>query len=194
MQLGYAPLLKAGLIEVDSLIADCKSAVSGAGKKAEFDYLFTETSDNFKAYGMAGHRHHPETVAQLQRLSSSEAPISLVFTPHLMPLIRGMHSTLYATLNTAGKTANLQAVFEAFYADEPFVDVMPAGSTPDTRSTRASNLLRIAIHQPKNSNKVIILVVQDNLVKGAAGQAVQCMNLMFGLPETAGLNHVAVLP
>jgi N-acetyl-gamma-glutamyl-phosphate reductase len=200
MQLGYAPLLTAGLIEPASLIADCASGISGAGKKAEMDYLFTETSDSFKAYGMAGHRHHPETVAQLARINRGATPIELVFTPHLMPVIRGMHSTLYATLNAAGLALEASAphalhkLFEDFYADEPFVDVMPVGSTPDTRSSRASNVLRLAVHRPKNSNKVIVLAVQDNLVKGAAGQAVQCMNLMFGLLETAGLNHVALMP
>jgi N-acetyl-gamma-glutamyl-phosphate reductase len=192
MQLGYAPLLKAGLIDAGSLIADCKSSVSGAGRKAEIDYLFTEAGDNFKAYGMAGHRHHPETVAQLQGLTSE--PVGLLFTPHLTPMIRGMHSTLYATLNTKGKAADLQATFEAAYKNEPFVDVMPAGSTPDTRSTRASNMLRIAVHRPMGGNTVVVLVVQDNLMKGAAGQAVQCMNLMFGQPETAGLMHIPVLP
>lgn len=192
MQLGYAPLLKAGLIDAGSLIADCKSGVSGAGRKAELGMLFTEAGDNFKAYGLAGHRHHPETVAQLQRLSTD--PVGLVFTPHLVPMIRGMHSTLYARLNAAGQATNLQTLFEAAYANEPFVDVMPAGSTPDTRSTRASNVLRLAVHRPAGSNLVVILAVQDNLMKGAAGQAVQCMNLMFGLTETAGLMHIAVLP
>jgi N-acetyl-gamma-glutamyl-phosphate reductase len=202
MQLGYAPLLKASLIEPNSLIANCVSGISGAGKKAEIDFLFTETSDSFKAYAMLGHRHHPETLAQLQRINVMEAtqPVALLFTPHLMPVIRGMHSTLYATLNDAGLVLEashpnaLQTVFENFYANEPFVDVMPAGSTPDTRSVRASNILRIAVHRPKNSRTVIVLVVQDNLVKGAAGQAVQCMNLMFGLPETAGLQLIPLLP
>jgi N-acetyl-gamma-glutamyl-phosphate reductase len=202
MQLGYAPLLKAGLVEPSSLIANCVSGISGAGKKAEIDFLFTETSDSFKAYGMFGHRHHPETLAQLQRINVMEAtqPVALMFTPHLMPVIRGMHSTLYATLNDTGLALDashptaLQAMFEDFYANEPFVDVMPAGSTPDTRSVRASNVLRIAVHRPKNSRTVIVLVVQDNLVKGAAGQAVQCMNLMFGLVETAGLQLIPLLP
>jgi N-acetyl-gamma-glutamyl-phosphate reductase len=192
MQLGYAPLLQAGLIDAGSLIADCKSAVSGAGRKAELDYLFTEAGDNFKAYGMAGHRHHPETLAQLQGLTNE--PVGLLFTPHLTPMIRGMHSTLYATLNAKGKAADLQAVFEDAYKNEPFADVMPAGSTPDTRSTRASNILRMAVHRPQGGNTAVVLVVQDNLMKGAAGQAVQCMNLMFGQPETAGLMHVPVCP
>jgi len=192
MQLGFAPLLKAGLIDPGSLIADCKSGVSGAGRKAELGLLLTEAGDNFKAYGMAGHRHHPETVEQLQKLTPK--PVGLVFTPHLTPMISGMHSTLYARLNAAGQSANLQAVFETTYANEPFVDVMPTGSTPETRSTRASNMLRIAVHQPKGSDMVVVLVVQDNLVKGAAGQAVQCMNIMFDQPETAGLLGVPVLP
>jgi N-acetyl-gamma-glutamyl-phosphate reductase len=192
MQLGFAPLLKAGLIDPSSLIADCKSGVSGAGRKAELGMLFTEASDNFKAYGVAGHRHHPETIAQLQAMSNES--IHLIFTPHLTPMIRGMHSTLYAKLNAQGKAADLQAVFEAAYKDEQFVDVMPAGSTPDTRSTRASNMLRIAVHRPQGSDTVVVLVVQDNLMKGAAGQAVQCMNLMFGYPEAAGLMHIPVLP
>jgi N-acetyl-gamma-glutamyl-phosphate reductase len=202
MQLGYAPLLSAGLIEPGSLIANCVSGISGAGKKAEIDFLFTETSDSFKAYGMSGHRHHPETVAQLQRINVLEStqPVKLMFTPHLMPVIRGMHSTLYATLNEAGLALEasspnaLQDKFEAFYANEPFVDVMPSGSTPDTRSVRASNTLRIAVHRPKNTRTVMLLVVQDNLVKGAAGQAVQCMNLMFDLPESSGLDLVPLLP
>ena len=192
MQLGYAPLLKAGLIDAGSLIADCKSGVSGAGRKAELGMLFTEAGDNFKAYGVAGHRHHPETTAQLQAMTHGK--VVLVFTPHLTPMIRGMHSTLYATLNEAGKAADVQAVFEAAYAHEPFVDVMPAGSTPDTRSTRASNMLRLAVHRPQGGNTVVVLAVQDNLMKGAAGQAVQCMNLMFDLPETTGLMHIPVLP
>ncbi len=192
MQLGYAPLLKAGLIDASSLIADCKSGVSGAGRKAELGMLFTEAGDNFKAYGVAGHRHHPETVAQLRTLTAE--PVGLLFTPHLVPMIRGMHSTLYAKLNAKGKAADLQSVFEATYKDEPFVDVMPAGSMPDTRSTRASNMLRIAVHRPQGGDTAVVLVVQDNLMKGAAGQAVQCMNLMYGVAETAGLMQVPVLP
>jgi N-acetyl-gamma-glutamyl-phosphate reductase len=189
IQLGYAPLLRAGIVDAAHLIADCKSGVSGAGRKAELDLVFSEASDNFKAYGVAGHRHHPETLEQLQKLSST--PVGLLFTPHLVPMIRGMYSTLYARLTAE---ADVQALFEQAYQSEPFVDVMPAGSTPDTRSTRASNMLRIAVHRPQGGDTVVLLVVQDNLMKGAAGQAVQCMNLMFGLPETAGLTMVPVLP
>ncbi len=194
MQLGFAPLLKGGLVDAGHLIADCKSGVSGAGRKAELGTAFSESSDNFKAYGVTGHRHHPETVERLQLLS--DEPVGLVFSPHLVPMIRGMHSTLYARLKPGAMNTDVQALFEAAYRDEPFVDVLPAGSHPDTRSTRASNMLRIAVHRPdgRSGDTVVLLVVQDNLVKGASGQAVQCMNLMFGLAETTGLRHVPVLP
>ena len=192
MQLGFYPLLKAGIIDASNLIADCKSGVSGAGRKAEIGILFSEASDNFKAYAVAGHRHVPETVEQLQKMSA--APVNLIFTPHLVPMIRGMHSTLYAKLTTEISNEALQELFESTYRDEQFVDVMSFGSHPETRSTRGSNMLRIALHRPANGATLIVLVVQDNLMKGAAGQAVQCMNLMFGLQENCGLTHVPLLP
>ena len=196
MQIGYFPLLKAGIVDASTLIADCKSGVSGAGRKAEIGALFSEASDNFKAYGVAGHRHTPETVAQLQRFTQHK--VGLIFTPHLVPMIRGMHSTLYARLTTDIDNQALQALFEEQYKDEPFVDVMPFASHPETRSTRGANMLRLALHRPEldgaPGNTVIVLVVQDNLVKGASGQAVQCMNLMFGLDETKGLMNLALLP
>lgn len=192
MQLGLAPLLKAGVIDASHIIADCKSGVSGAGRKAEVAMLFSEASDNFKAYGVSGHRHSPETLEQLSKLTSDK--LGLLFTPHLVPMIRGMHSTLYARLNREVDNVTLQALFEDAYKNEPFVDVMPFGSHPETRSTRSSNMLRIAVHRPGDGDTVVVLVVQDNLVKGASGQAVQCMNLMFGLDETTGLQHVPVLP
>ncbi|MDB5755158.1 MAG: N-acetyl-gamma-glutamyl-phosphate reductase, partial [Massilia sp.] len=192
MQLGFYPLLKAGIIDAAHLIADAKSGVSGAGRKAEIGMLFSEASDNFKAYGVSGHRHTPETSAQLQRYTDQK--VGLTFTPHLVPMIRGMHSTLYARLTKDIDNAALQALFEEQYKDAAFVDVMPFGSHPETRSTRGSNMLRLALHRPEGSDTLIILVVQDNLVKGASGQAVQCMNLMFGLPETTGLQQIALLP
>ncbi|MRV73213.1 N-acetyl-gamma-glutamyl-phosphate reductase [Duganella sp. FT92W] len=192
MQLGFVPLLKAGLVDAGNLIADCKSGVSGAGRKAEIGILFSESSDNFKAYGVSGHRHTPETVAQLQRFSKDK--VNLIFTPHLVPMIRGMHSTLYARLTKEISNEELQKLFEDAYQDQPFVDVMPWGSHPETRSTRGANVLRLALHRPDNGNTVIVLVAQDNLVKGASGQAVQCMNLMFGLEEGTGLNNIALLP
>jgi N-acetyl-gamma-glutamyl-phosphate reductase len=192
MQLGYYPLLKAGVIDAGSLIVDAKSGVSGAGRKAEIGTLFSEASDNFKAYGVAGHRHTPETSAQLQRYTGDK--VGLIFTPHLVPMIRGMFSTLYAKLTKPVDNATLQGLFETAYKDSAFVDVMPFGALPETRSTRGSNLLRIALHRPDDGDTVVILVVQDNLVKGASGQAVQCMNLMFGFPEETGLQQIALLP
>ncbi|MBJ7263999.1 MAG: N-acetyl-gamma-glutamyl-phosphate reductase [Burkholderiaceae bacterium] len=192
--LGLAPLLesKQKLIDTQTLVADCKSGVSGAGRKAEVSTLFSEASDNFRAYSVAGHRHHPEISAQLERLAGER--VGLTFVPHLVPMIRGMFSTLYARILPEARDTNFQALFEARYKDEPFVDVMPAGSLPETRSVRGSNQLRIGLHRPEGSDLLVILVVQDNLVKGASGQAVQNMNLLFNLPETTGLCHVALLP
>ncbi|MEO8507864.1 MAG: N-acetyl-gamma-glutamyl-phosphate reductase [Betaproteobacteria bacterium] len=190
MQLGFVPLLEASVVDSQHLIADCKSGASGAGRKAEVSLLLAEASDNFKAYGVSGHRHHPETVQELAM--HSRTPVALVFTPHLLPIIRGIHSTLYARLTDT--SVDLQALFEKRYAGEPFVDVMPPNSTPDTRSVRASNVARIAVHRPGGGDMVTVIVVEDNLVKGAAGQAIQNMNLMFGLPETAGLTAAPILP
>jgi N-acetyl-gamma-glutamyl-phosphate reductase len=190
VQLGFLPLVEAGLVDTDHLIADCKSGVSGAGRKAEMNLIFPEASDNFAAYGVKGHRHLPEIVQGLNR--ASRKPVKLVFTPHLTPIIRGILATLYAPLKSAD--VDLQALYEKRYQGEPFVDVMPAGSLPDTRSVRASNTLRIAVHRPPASDQALILAVEDNLVKGAAGQAIQNMNLMFGLPETTGLTALPVLP
>ncbi len=192
MQLGFYPLLKAGMVDAGNLIADCKSGVSGAGRKAEIATLFSESSDNFKAYGVSGHRHTPETAEQLQYMTQDN--VGLLFTPHLVPMIRGMHSTLYARLKGNPDNAEIQALFENTYRDEAFVDVMPFGSHPETRSTRGSNILRLSLHRPGNGATLVILAVQDNLVKGSSGQAVQCMNLMFGLEETCGLMHVPLMP
>ena len=189
VQLGFFPLLEAGLVDDTGLIADAKSGVSGAGRKAEVGILFSEAGDNFKAYGAAGHRHLPEIRQGLSLVAQRE--IGLTFVPHLTPMIRGIHATLYARLKT---DADLQALFEKRYADEPFVDVMPAGSHPETRSVRGSNRCRIAVHRPQDGDTVVVLSVIDNLVKGAAGQAVQNMNIMFGLPESTALNIVPLLP
>ncbi|HEX6136051.1 MAG TPA: N-acetyl-gamma-glutamyl-phosphate reductase [Casimicrobiaceae bacterium] len=190
VQLGFLPLLEAGLVDTRYLIADCKSGVSGAGRKAELSLAFAEASDNFSAYAVAGHRHLPEIVQGLNR--ASKEPVRLAFTPHLTPIIRGLLATLYAPLRDPD--VDLQALYEKRYAAEPFIDVMPPGSLPDTRSVRASNVLRIAVHRPPDSDLALVLAVEDNLVKGAAGQAIQNMNLMFGLPETAGLTAPPVLP
>ena len=191
--LGLAPLLGgAPLIDTSDIISDSKSGVSGAGRKAEVGSLFSEASDNFKAYGVAGHRHHPEIKAQLDQMAGAD--VGLTFVPHLVPMVRGMLSTIYVRILPEARDVDFQALFEARYANEPFVDVMPFGSLPETRSVRAANTVRIALQRPGSGDRLIILVVQDNLVKGAAGQAVQNMNLMFGLPETTGLNQVAILP
>lgn len=189
VQLGFIPLLEAGLIDDASLIADAKSGVSGAGRKAEVGSLFAEAGDSFKAYGVAGHRHLLEIRQGLSLVSKHE--VGLTFVPHLTPLIRGIHATLYAKLK---KGADLQALFEQRYADEPFVDVMPAGSHPETRSVRGSNHCRIAVHRPQDGDTVVVLSAIDNLVKGAAGQAIQNMNIMFGISETTALNIVPLLP
>lgn len=189
VQLGFMPLLEAGVVDTSYLIADTKSGVSGAGRKAEVHSLFAESADNFKAYGVAGHRHLPEISQGLTNMANTE--VGFTFVPHLTPLIRGIHATLYAKLT---KETDLQSLFEARYANERFVDVLPKGAHPETRSVRGSNICRIAVHQPQGSNVVVILSVIDNLVKGAAGQAVQNMNIMFGLPETRGLEVVPLLP
>lgn len=190
VQLGFLPLLRAGVVAADSLIADCKSGVSGAGRKAELGILFAETADNFKAYGVPGHRHLPEIRQGLAAVSG--AAIGLTFVPHLTPMIRGIHATLYARLTDPA--IDLQDLFAQTYADEPFVDVLPAGSHPDTRSVRGANACRIAVHRPQGGDTVVVLSVIDNLVKGAAGQALHNMNLMFGLSETTGLGGLGLLP
>ncbi|MHB8551740.1 MAG: N-acetyl-gamma-glutamyl-phosphate reductase [Acidiferrobacterales bacterium] len=190
VQLGLLPLLARGLVDPGQLIADAKSGVSGAGRKAEVHMLFAEASDNFKAYAVAGHRHWPEICQGLGRVTGT--PIGLTFVPHLVPMVRGIHATLYARLTQP--IADLQAVFEERYQAEPFVDVLPPGSHPDTRSVRASNVCRVAVHRPAGGETVVVLSVIDNLVKGAAGQAVQNMNIAFGLDETTGLAAPAVLP
>lgn len=189
VQLGFMPLVEAGLVDLGHLVADAKSGVSGAGRKAELSSLFSEASDNFKAYGVSGHRHLPEIRQGLTNFSG--APVGLTFVPHLTPLIRGIHATLYARVT---READFQKLFEDRYANEPFVDVMPAKSHPETRSVRAANLCRIAVHRPQGGDVLVVLSVIDNLVKGAAGQAVQNMNLMFGFPENQGLWQLPVLP
>lgn len=192
VQLGFLPLVEAGLIEIDHLIADAKSGVSGAGRKAEVHTLLPEAADSFKAYGVPGHRHLPE-IRQGLSLAAGK-PVGLTFVPHLTPMIRGIHATLYGRLKPDADASDLQGLYEKRYAGEAFVDVMPAGSHPETRSVRASNLCRIAVHRPQGSDTVVVLSVIDNLVKGAAGQAVQNLNIMFGCDEQAGLDIVPVSP
>jgi N-acetyl-gamma-glutamyl-phosphate reductase len=188
-QLGFLPLIENGLVDTSHLVADCKSGVSGAGRKAETHILFAEAADNFKAYAVQGHRHLPEIRQGLSFAAGHT--VGLTFVPHLTPLIRGIHATLYAKLT---KDADLQALYEQRYASEPFVDVLPAGSHPETRSVRGANICRIAVHRPQGSDVVVVLSVIDNLVKGAAGQAVQNMNLLFGFPEATSIDDIGLLP
>lgn len=190
VQLGFMPLLKNGLIDESRLIADVKSGVSGAGRKAAMGTLLCEASENMKAYAIDGHRHLPEIIQGLNKVS--QKPVGLTFMPHLAPMIRGIQASLYSTL--LDTTVDLQAVFEEFYSREPFVDVLEAGLSPETRSVRYSNNCQLAVCRPQAKDIVVVLVVEDNLVKGAAGQAVQNMNIMFGLEETMGLNLIAPLP
>lgn len=188
--LGFLPLLEQGLIGLDGLVADCKSGASGAGRGAKVGTLLCEIDSSFKAYGATGHRHLPEISEKLGLIAGEK--VGLTFVPHLLPMIRGIHATLYGRLKDT--SVDLQALFEERYADEGFVDVMPEGSHPETRSVRGGNMCRIALHRPQDSDTVVVLSVIDNLVKGAAGQAVQNMNIMFDLGEKSGLDMITVLP
>lgn len=190
ISLALLPLLEAKAVQVDSLIADAKSGVSGAGRKASVAHLLSEAADSLKAYAVAGHRHGPEIRQTLEQIHGDA--VDITFVPHLAPMIRGIHATCYATL--AIDDPDLQGLYEGRYANEPFVDVMPAGSHPDTRSVRGANPCRVAVHRPGGGGRVVVLSVIDNLVKGAAGQAVQNMNIMFGIEETAGLQGIGLLP
>jgi N-acetyl-gamma-glutamyl-phosphate reductase len=192
VQLGFMPLLSAALVDVQSLVANAASGVSGAGRQAKIGNLLSEHSDSFKAYAVAGHRHLPEIEQGLGEIAG--AAVNLTFVPHLLPTVRGIHATLYAQLNAAGQAADLQEVFESCFANEPFVDVLPAGEFPQTRSVRGANNCQMAVTVPQGRSTVVVTVVEDNLVKGAAGQAVQNLNLMCGLPETTGLAAPGLLP
>ena len=189
VQLAFLPLIEAGIVDPSRLIADAKSGVSGAGRGASVGALQAESSESMKAYAVAGHRHLPEIKQGLALVHGAD--VGLTFVPHLTPMIRGIHATCYAELSS---NADIQSLFEKRYAAEPFVDIMPVGSHPETRSVRGVNTCRIAIHQPQQSNTIVVLSVIDNLVKGAAGQAIHNMNLMTGLDETMGLNNVALMP
>jgi len=193
VQLGYLPVIENQLVDCQRLIANAASGVSGAGRQAKIDNLYAEVSDSFKAYGIPGHRHLPEIEQGLGDIGGE--PVNLTFTPHLVPMVRGMHSTLYAELvDSAISLEELQNLYEERYADEPFVDVLPPGSHPQTRTVKGANTCRLAIHRPQGRDTIVILSVIDNLVKGASGQAIQNMNIMLGLDERAGLNTLALLP
>jgi N-acetyl-gamma-glutamyl-phosphate reductase len=192
VQLALLPLVETDFVDHAHLVADAKSGVSGAGRKAEVDILFPEASDNFKAYAVKGHRHHPEILESLGSLeAASGRHVGLTFVPHLLPMIRGILATTYARITAE---TDFQALFERRYAAEPFVEVLPPGSQPETRWVRGTNQCRIAVHRPMDGDTLVVIAVEDNLVKGAAGQAVQNMNLMFGFPETRALEQLAMFP
>lgn len=188
--LALLPVLEAGAVDPRRLIADAKSGVSGAGRKASLATLFGEVSENFKAYGVSGHRHHPEIRQALGWVTASSDP-ELTFVPHLLPMIRGIHATVYAELTDS--SVDVQRLYEQRYQDEPFVQIMAPDSHPDTRSVRGSNICRLALHR-SDGCRLIVLSVIDNLVKGAAGQAVQNMNLMYHWSETTGLGQMPLVP
>ena len=191
--LGLKPLIDASLIDLKSIIADTKSGVSGAGKGANVATLFSEMGESFKAYNVGGHRHQPEIAQAFSLLADKK--VDLTFVPHLLPIIRGIHATLYARCHDdLDKSIDLQDLYEKHYQDEPFVDVLPAGSHPETRSVKTSNMCQIAVHKKTDSKQIVVLSVIDNLVKGAAGQAVQNMNLMLGLDEKTALSQPALSP
>jgi N-acetyl-gamma-glutamyl-phosphate reductase len=197
VQLGFLPLIENKLIDVKHLIADVKSGVSGAGRKAELATLMSETGESFKAYAVNGHRHLPEITQGLAYVAGED--VGLTFVPHLTPMIRGIHATLYGQLASLGLGAKIsleeiQLLYEQRYQDEMFVDILPLGSIPDTRNVRGSNNCQISIFQPQGQQTIVVLSVIDNLVKGAAGQAIQNMNLMCGLKEDLSLKVIALYP
>lgn len=194
-QLGFLPLIENNLVDPTRLISNAASGASGAGRQAKVDNLLSELTDSFKAYGVAGHRHLPEIEQGLRDVQpAGAAPVQLTFVPHLLPIIRGIHATLYATLLKGNQAPDLQSLYEQRYANEPFVDVLPAGELPQTRTVKGSNVCRISVFRPQDRDTVVLLSAIDNLTKGASGQAVQNMNIMFGFDEKAGLDVVALLP
>ena len=193
IQLGFLPLLENDLIETTTLIANAASGISGAGRQAKIDNLLAEAHDSYKAYAVSGHRHLPEIEQGLRVIQPSGVqPAQLTFVPHLLPTIRGIHSTLYARLRL--NSGDLQALYEQRFCDEPFVDVLPAGVFPQTRSVKGTNMCRISLLEPQERGTVVVMSVIDNLAKGASGQGVQNMNIMFGFEETLGLCAPALLP
>jgi N-acetyl-gamma-glutamyl-phosphate reductase len=183
--LSAAPLMKPLAVDPMSLIVDAKSGASGAGKKVASDYLYCEVNENFRAYNVARHRHQPEIETMLHR--ASRVPVTLTFTPHLVPMQRGILSVLYATLKKSTSTKDLLGVFQRFYEREPFVRILPEGELPQTKNVAHTNYCDIGITQDSRMRRAIVVAAIDNLGKGASGQALQNMNLCFQRPETEGL-------
>ncbi|CUH95192.1 N-acetyl-gamma-glutamyl-phosphate reductase [Propionispora sp. 2/2-37] len=190
--LALAPLVKFRLIELDTMIVDAKSGVSGAGRGLNLSSHFTEVFENLKAYNIAGHRHTPEIEQALGEIAGSAVTVS--FTPHLIPMARGILSTCYAGIKPGVSAGDIDAAFQALYAGEFFIRLLGRGGYPATKNTRGSNFCDLGWHIDSRTNRVIVVSAIDNLVKGAAGQAVQNMNVMFGLDERAGLTQVPLYP
>ena len=188
--LALKPLLENSLIDPSNIIADCKSGASGAGRNANQATLLCEITESFKPYGVSGHRHFPEIKQELESISGGT--IGLTFTPHLVPMSRGIEATIYTDL--IGSDADILSCYENAYENEEFVKILPEGVYPETRSVKSSNYCQISIQYVEHSNKLVIMSVIDNLGKGAAGQAIQNMNLMFGLDEKEGLLEIGLLP
>jgi N-acetyl-gamma-glutamyl-phosphate reductase len=191
-QLPLVPLFEAGAIERDDIIIDAKSGVSGAGRDAKQANLFAEVTEGIHAYGIAGHRHAPEIEQGLSEIAGR--PVTVNFTPHLMPMSRGILSTIYVRLANGASADDLRRTLQERYDGEPFVRVLPAGTAPATRHVRGSNHCLIGVFADRVPGRAILLSAIDNLVKGASGQAVQNMNLLAGFPETAGLEQGALFP
>ena len=190
--LSIYPLLKEGLIDPDTIIVDAKSGTSGAGRGAKVDNLFCEVNENIKAYGVATHRHTPEIEEQLGYAAGR--PVRINFTPHLVPMNRGILITAYASLTREASYEEVKAAYDKYYTSEKFVRVLDKGLCPQTRWVEGSNYVDVNFQIDPRTKRVIMMGAMDNLVKGAAGQAVQNMNLMFGLPESEGLELVPLFP
>jgi N-acetyl-gamma-glutamyl-phosphate reductase len=186
--LALAPLVRAGLVEPDGIVVDAKSGVSGAGRALKDPYLFTQADENVSPYSVGGHRHTAEIEQELGRLAGRE--LTLTFAPHLVPMTRGILATCYAQLAPDASDEDTQACFGAFYGREPFVDVLPPGLWPRTRAVATTNRAQVAVVTDRRTGRAVAAASIDNLVKGAAGQAVQCANIALGLDETAGLDLV----
>ena len=192
VQLPLVPLLKAGLIEADDIVIDAKSGTSGAGRAAKEANLYCEVTEGIHAYGIASHRHAPEIEQELALAAGKDLLVS--FTPHLMPMSRGMLSTIYLRAANGATADDMRAELARVYKDEPFVGVLPKGAVPATRHVRGSNFCFMNVFDDRRPGRVIITSVIDNLVKGASGQALQNMNLMFALPETTNLAQQPLFP
>ncbi len=191
-QLPLIPLLKAKAVEPDEIVIDAKSGMTGAGRSLKEDMIFSEVAEGIHAYALGGHRHMAELDQEFSKAAGRE--VTVTFTPHLMPMNRGLLSTIYVRGRRGRGAEDLHDILARVYAKEPFVDVLPFGQTPQTRHVRGSNMTAIGVAKDRIAGRAIIVSALDNLTKGASGQAVQAMNLMLGFPETSGLEHAALFP